>query len=445
MFFTIALRNLVQARRRTAVLALALAVVTMLLVLLLALSSGISDTMIRSVTILSTGHVNVGGFFKAKPSDVAPVVKDAAQLESDVRRLMPDGARLVSRTRGFGRIISPTTSIQVGMTGIDVDEETRFVDSIRLAPRSDYVEEGGDRIEGDVSRLAEPRSAMLFAAQAKRLGVKVGDRLTVVAETPQGARNSTDLVVVAVAKDIGFLSNFSIFVHEDAVREVYALDGDVTGVLQLYIDDYDDSAEVMDALRADLREAGYDVMAHEPVPFFTKFGPIAGQGWTGQKLDLSTWRDEVLFLTWVLTAVDTVSFALVAILVVLIGIGVMNSMWISVRERTGEIGTLRAIGMGHSSVLVMFMLEALLLGLVSTVVGAAAGAIIATSLDVWAPTIPIEAVQAILMSETLHMVVRPIQLARAVGAFTLLAVLSAFLPALRAARMQPITAIHHVG
>jgi len=186
-------------------------------------------------------------------------------------------------------------------------------------------------------------------------------------------------------------------------------------------------------------------MEHEAVPFFTKFGPLQGSGWTGQKLDLTTWRDEVLILTWVLTAVDTVSFALVSVLVVLIGIGIMNSMGISVRERTNEIGTLRAIGMGRVSVLLMFVTEAGLLGAIATGFGAICGATVALALDLWAPTIPSDAVQAILMSETLHMVVRPEQLLLAILAFSTLSVGAALLPALRAARLQPITAIHEVG
>ncbi|MEM9115589.1 MAG: FtsX-like permease family protein [Myxococcota bacterium] len=444
MFLTIAFRNLVQARRRTGILALALALVTMLLVLLLALSSGITDTMIRSATILSTGHVNLGGFFKAKPSAVAPAVKDASQLRALIEDTLPQ-ARVVSRMRGFGRIISPTTSIQVGMTGIDVSEEQPFVEAIRLAPRSNYVEGAAEEIEGRLEDLAKPNTAMLFAAQAKRLGVQVGDSLTAIAETLQGRRNSTEIEVVAIAHDIGFLSNFSIFVHEDVVRELYHLGEDVTGVVQIYLDDYERSPQVMAVLRERLVEAGHDVMEHEAAPFFTKFGPLQGSGWTGQKLDLTTWRDEVLILTWVLTAVDTVSFALVSILLVLIGIGVMNSMGISVRERTAEIGTLRAIGMGRWSVMAMFMLEALLLGLLATGVGAAAGGLVALGLDIWAPTIPSEAVQAILMSESLHMVVRPLQLGLAVATFSGLAVSAAFFPALRAARLQPVTAIHHVG
>ena len=40
-------------------------------------------------------------------------------------------------------------------------------------------------------------------------------------------------------------------------------------------------------------------------------------------------------------------------------IGIMNTMWIAIRERTREIGTLRAIGMQRRAVLWMFLLEAL--------------------------------------------------------------------------------------
>jgi len=444
-FIEIALRNLVQARRRTLVLSAALALVTSLLVLLLSLSAGLSDTLLRAATTLSTGHVNVGGFFKTKPSDAAPLVGDAVRLRRIVEENTPGLDYVVDRTRGFARLISPTTSLQAGLTGIDLEDEVEFTSRIRLAPQSEYVDGGSDEVVGRLDRLSEPGTALIFAGQARRLQVGVGDRLTVVAETPQGSRNSTDLEVVAIAKDIGFLSNFGIFVHQDAVRVLYNLDADVTGAIYVYLDDHEDSYSVMEALREVLAAEGYELLDHDATPFFTKFGTVAGQEWTGQRLDLTVWEDEVLFLTWVLTAVDTVSFALVSVLVVLIAIGIMNSMWIGVRERTNEIGTLRAIGMSRSRVLMMFLLEALFLGAFSTAVGGVAGATIALGLDAMAIVIPSPAVQAILMSDVLHLVVEPEQVLMAVLAFTLLSALAAIPPAFAASRLQPVTAIHHIG
>ena len=59
---------------------------------------------------------------------------------------------------------------------------------------------------------------------------------------------------------------------------------------------------------------------------------------------------------------------LIVILIAIIIIGIMNTMWIAIRERTREIGTLRAIGMHRREVLWMFLLESLMLGLFATVV-----------------------------------------------------------------------------
>ncbi|MEC9464216.1 MAG: ABC transporter permease, partial [Myxococcota bacterium] len=88
MYFLIAARNLVQARRRSLLLTAALGMVSMLLVLLLALSQGISDTMMRSATVLVAGHVNVAGFFKGKPEDAFPLVSEKTAVRESVEKLI---------------------------------------------------------------------------------------------------------------------------------------------------------------------------------------------------------------------------------------------------------------------------------------------------------------------------------------------------------------------
>ncbi len=60
----------------------------------------------------------------------------------------------------------------------------------------------------------------------------------------------------------------------------------------------------------------------------------------------------------------------------------MITMYASVAARTGEIGTLRALGFPRSSILVAFLVESLVLGLVGGIVGlAAASAMQAVSLS----------------------------------------------------------------
>ena len=78
---TIAWRSLVQHRRRTAFLGTAIAAVTALLVLLTGLSTGVEETRIDTATTLSTGHLNVGGFFKVTAGQAAPHVMHVELLQ----------------------------------------------------------------------------------------------------------------------------------------------------------------------------------------------------------------------------------------------------------------------------------------------------------------------------------------------------------------------------
>jgi putative ABC transport system permease protein len=184
-------------------------------------------------------------------------------------------------------------------------------------------------------------------------------------------------------------------------------------------------------------------MDHQPRPFFAKFESARGEDWTGQKLDLTTWEDQISFLELILTAINSVSFFIVAVLVVIIGVGMVNTMLMSIRERTGEIGTIRAMGMRRNSVLALFLVEAIILAFAASLAGGTLGAGIALGLDAAQIHIPVPAVQAILLSDTLHMAVDPVDLIIAVIAITIFTGLAALWPALRAARMQPVDAIRH--
>ncbi|MBI3179152.1 MAG: FtsX-like permease family protein, partial [Deltaproteobacteria bacterium] len=109
------------------------------------------------------------------------------------------------------------------------------------------------------------------------------------------------------------------------------------------------------------------------------------------------------------------------------------------------IGTLRAIGMRRSSVLFMFMSEAMVLGLVATTVGVTLGVVLASGLNALKISVGMDAMRAILMSDTLRLSITAGQVVGPIIAFTLVAMLAALWPAMRAARLQPVTAIHKIG
>lgn len=445
IYLRIAVRNLLAARRRSLMLCAALGFVTFFLVLMLSLSRGLSETIVHTATTLSSGHINVSGFFKQTPRDAAPIITGTPEIRRLVQAKTPGLDFLVDRHRGWAKIVSETGSLQSGLVGIEVEEEGRFFDSLQLAAEREYVEGGGEDRPGKPRRIAEPGNVLLFANQAKRLGVRVGDQVTVSIETLRGLRNTRDLNVVAVARDFGFMSNWSLFMAKQTVLDIYKMKPDTSGNVLVYLKDIEKAEETMELLRGELAAAGYELMEYEPKPFFFKFETVSGEEWTGQRLDLTIWSDAVSYIMWIVTALDSISYFMVALLLLIIIVGIMNTMWISVRERTREIGTVRAIGMGRGRVMQLFLLEAAMLGLFATCLGGGLAAGLAAGIDAAEIRVPMEAMQLVLMSDTLHLAVRPADVIAAILAFTLVTMLAALWPALKASRMQPVTAIQHVG
>lgn len=110
------------------------------------------------------------------------------------------------------------------------------------------------------------------------------------------------------------------------------------------------------------------------------------------------------------------------------GIGIMNIMLVSVTERTREIGISKAIGATTSNVVIQFLVESVALSLLGGALGLAVA---------WLGTV--------LLKQTLDLpsVVTPAAVLLALGVSAFIGVFFGVVPAWRAARLDPITALRH--
>lgn len=119
--------------------------------------------------------------------------------------------------------------------------------------------------------------------------------------------------------------------------------------------------------------------------------------------------------------------ALGAISLLVGGVGILTIMTIAVKERTGEIGLLRAIGASRSQILSLFLTEAVVLASLGGMVGLAVGVGGATLLGLAIPALPTHiAWEYVLAAETTA---------------ALIGILAGVTPALRAARLDPVQAL----
>ncbi len=427
----IAFRNLLSHGKRSLLLGAAIAGVTTLLVFLGCLSSGVKKTMLESATTVATGHFNVGGFYKVTAGQSAPLVTDYKKIQAIVEKTLPDLDYVTARGRGWARLVSDTASMQVGIAGVELAHEPMLPKVLKMK-------------EGKLEDLGKPGNILIFASQAKKLKVKTGDNMVFSVLTDRGVNNTVDVRVAGVAEDMGLMTSWNVFLPQETLNRLDQTNDSTTGALLIYLKNMKRIPEDMDLLRKALTDNGYTVMDRASKAFWMKLQEVNREEWTGQKLDLTTWEDEISYVSWTLQAIDGLSFLLTTVLLVIIAVGIMNTLWIAIRERTREIGTLRAIGMRRRGVMMMFVLEAFCLGALGTAAGAALGCLISLGLD--AAQIPVpEGAQFFTMSTHLRFALVPSRIFGGAAVITLCCTLISLIPSLRAARMRPVTAISHLS
>lgn len=161
----------------------------------------------------------------------------------------------------------------------------------------------------------------------------------------------------------------------------------------------------------------------------------------GITVEVKTWNELSVFYNQVKNLFDMIFLFIFSIVLVIVVMSVVNTMSMSVMERTREIGTLRALGLKRYGVKFLFATEGVLLG----ILGSAAGGIIFFAvyavLTVTHPTyIPPASSNPVPLRVDLLWPV----LLRSIFLMTALSMFAAFIPARRSARMAIVDALGHI-
>lgn len=122
-----------------------------------------------------------------------------------------------------------------------------------------------------------------------------------------------------------------------------------------------------------------------------------------------------------------------AIAMIVGGVGIMNAMITSVMEKTKEIGIMKALGASNYTILMIFIIEAALIGLI----GGAMGTILGYGLSQIISFFVSES--GMILQGVISLEITLIGL----GFSTIVGVISGYLPALRAANLDPIEALRY--
>ncbi len=392
----IAARNLLRHRRRTVVSGLAVAFGVTALLIIAGVSQGFLEYLAAEIVEGRLGAIQVHRAGYVRAGQALPLALDLPDDAAFRARLRAaEGVRAVSARLVFGAQVSDgRRQAQVAVRGVDALEEAQ------VCPRAKDLPAGG--------------GALLGGGLAAALGQGPGAMLTLSATGPSGRANALD---VALEGTVGGLYAWDTGrVATVPLRLAQALTGMPGRVTEYAVAVAPGEAPEEVAARLE-RALGADAEVHT----WAELTPIL--------------VDVLFYLRWM------VVFAAV-LLAVVVAAGIGNVMTMSVYERTREIGTQLAIGMRRRDIARLFLLEALVLGLLAALAGLAFGVALVSA--VGALGVPSQ-----YFGFGAGGVVRPAvdavvaQLGAAGAVVT--TVVAAVLPARRAARLAPADALRGRG
>lgn len=329
---------------------------------------------------------------------------------------VPDAAAVVEAVRQVEGVVAVHPKLSAPVTVARGDEIGDVFGLATGAPLDFYAERLD--LRENLARGAwfgeGERDAIMGATLAERAEVAVGDRVSLIGQTQDGAISPVLADVVGITASGDPLISRQVFLKQPQVEWLVDIPGGAVEIL-VYGDDLDDAEELAERLRRLPEAEGLLV-----------------QSWTQRE-------------PWVgmLGIVGVVRGILVGVIVLITALGVLNTMMMSVLERTDEIGVLRAMGLGRLGAVLLFVIEAAAIAVVGGTLGVGLGSLGGWALETW----------GIHIGEQLtEQVEFPIQ-ATIYGDLTLEGALTAFAlglamalvgsagPAIRAARIQPVDAM----
>ena len=395
----IAFKNLRTRSLRSWLTILGILIGVFLIISLLSLSEGIKDTITKQLRSLG------GEMIFIMPGDISNPIS----LFMGGAKLEKEDLETIKKTEGVEKVL--TMSYQSVVARYKEEGKTIFLGGVPWEEGKEILE----RYQGwslDKGRWPTPAKKEVVIGQQIVKGI-----------FKEEVRVDNDIVlkgvkfkIVGVLNSLGSKSDDS-FIYLDTVL-YYGLTGEKKGTAQMAMVKIQDGSslnKVAEDIKENLqktrkRRTGTDV-ADFSVITSERMGDIAGN---------------------ILQIIQLAVVAFAGIAIAVGGIGIMNTMFTSVRERTREIGIMKAVGAKNSAVLSIFLVESGIIGLSGGLGGTILGVIFAKLIEVYGQVHPIFYFRA---SVPPGLIIFGLIFSFVVGC------LSGFFPARRAASLRPVEAL----
>ncbi len=345
-FFILTLRNLRKRKARSLLTMLGIFIAIATIFTLISLSLGLESA--------------VEAQFQKLGADKFFIIPKSANLGQPGalggETFTEEHVRVVEKGRGVKRV----TYFTLESAKVEYKDTTRYFTVIGLPP---------DRLDLFLESLSFTLDEGRMIKDGETFAVTLGSRFKYDDLYPEAIRagdtiliNDLSFKVRGIASPIGNPQDDSnIFIPLDTLREVFQVPNRIDEMV-VQVEEGTDVRLVAEGVEKDLRK--YKDQTEKTQDFFI----------TTPEEILNSFKAILNIITYFLAGVAAISL-LVG------GIGIANTMYTSVLERTKEIGVMKAIGAKNSDILTIFLIESGLLGLIGGIIGAVIGLLISLGIS----------------------------------------------------------------
>lgn len=413
MIFRLAFRNVFRQRRRSLLTLLSMGGGYLLLCLSLSLSEGSYNHIIDVFTRDHTGHVQIHAEdYLLRPSVYKRIksydeVMERIKTEFDIDSIAP---RLYSPALAYGENKTSPASV----VGIDSILEANTSLLAQKIQQGSYFPE---KVQVDEEGYYP---AMMGYSLAQSLSLQVGEEIVLISQGVDGSIANDVFRIVAIVGTEDSHERMSVYLPMIVMREFLAMDEGVHE-LALTLSQLDDAENIAQKIQQLLRDQ-----------------------YPQQELYAQPWQVVEQSFYNGMQADKQGNYVTMGIIMFIVSIGVLNTVLMSTLERTREFGVLKAIGTRPSILFRMIVLEASLLSIFGCVLG----------LVLALPVNGYFVLHGVVLDQGFDM--GGILFDRLLGEFSWVTLgipglvvvgstlLVSVIPALRAARISPVTALHSV-
>ena len=385
--FFIAKKQMLERKKQSILSIVGVFIGITVLIVSLGVSNGLDKNMINSILSL-TSHINV--YSPENIPNYEELVKNIEEVKGVKGAVPTIETQGIIKYEGHGE---PYVA-GVKVVGYDLDK------AIKVMKLDDYIIDGKIDVE-------DKKSILIGKELAASMGAMVGDKVKLITS------EETDLeMTVGGIFQSGFYEydlNMVLIPLQTAQYITYS--DETVGRLSVRLDNPYDAQELI-----------YDVARKLPTDLY-----------------IGTWGEQNRALLSALTLEKTIMLVVFSLIAIVAGFLIWITLNTLVREKTKDIGIMRAMGFSKKNIMLIFLIQGIILGIIGIILGI----IVSLILLYYIKNYAVDLVSNIYYLKDIPIEISLKEIAIIVGANFIVILISSIFPAYRAARLENVEALRY--